>query len=488
MPIVVLLVGLRIIGLASYPAAMPDEGFWASGPRNWVLFGSPLQDQRLHSFLSPATFVLLSLWFSIVQPSLISARCFSVATGLLTCVLMGVLGRRHFRDRAWLLSLVYGASGLAVFIDRSILLESHQMFWLVLAAALWLDPRPARVVAAGAAFGVALLVKSNSLYLMPAFCLSLPRQADLPGGRLRALISFLSMSALVAASGYLTAWAIDPKSFITAFTNELDGVHLVTNYVLLHFGRAGLNPHLLRITAREFLFADPFVVLSGLSGMVWIFSRWSTTQPADRLFASWAALGLLSNLIQIYPQYRYVTTTAPALAYLGVRLVDSYVSGRDADVARRPNRIVSGVAVVIACTFVGYQVIQFGRGVHGQPNHSYWRLVEWITKGVPREANVLAAPYIGISLPNRSYDFFPLIYGYDGVQRPLERVVADHGISRIIADYGQWHQYQNADMKAFLLKRCVVEATVDSSRVFVCAAPVASPEVSAGHSDRNVNP
>src|SRR5438094_3161202 len=92
--IVVLLLGLRLFGLASYPPAMPDEGFWASGPRNWVLFGHPLLDNRLHSFLSPATFAALSVWFSIFSPSLMSARCFSVVTGLLSCAAIGILGQR----------------------------------------------------------------------------------------------------------------------------------------------------------------------------------------------------------------------------------------------------------------------------------------------------------------------------------------------------------------------------------------------------------
>ena len=53
----VLVVVVRVVGWASYPGPNPDEGFWASGPKNLVKFGDVLMDRRLHPFLSPATFV-----------------------------------------------------------------------------------------------------------------------------------------------------------------------------------------------------------------------------------------------------------------------------------------------------------------------------------------------------------------------------------------------------------------------------------------------
>jgi Dolichyl-phosphate-mannose-protein mannosyltransferase len=464
--IVVLLLGLRVFGLASYPAAMPDEGFWASGPRNWVLFDHPLLDNRLHSFLSPATFAALSVWFSIFAPSLTSARCFSVLTGLLSCAAIGIIGQRCFARRGWWLPAFYGVSGLSVFIDRTILIESHQIFWLILAATLWLAARPASGIASGAAFGLALLVKINSLYLVPAFCLSAPRREGESNSALHPLLSFLLAAALVAASGYLGAWALDPMGFVTAFRFEVHGAHLVSKHVLFHYGRAGLNPHLLAITARETLFADPFVTFLGIAGMIWVLARFRSGALPDRFFACWAASGLLYHLVHIYPQYRYVTTTAPALAYLGIRLViwglDCVPAG-----ARPVCRTAKVLVGAVAATCVGYQMIQVGVNVSRRANAPYWRLVKWVSKHVPREANMLAAPYIGVSLPNRSYDFGRLIYGYNGVPVPLERIIVEHEISRVVVD-GQWKKYQNANMKHYLATQCAPEATIASFQVFTC--------------------
>jgi len=453
--IAALLVALRWVGLDAYPPAMPDEGFWACGPRNWVLFGSPLMDGRLHSFLSPATFAALSGWFALVTPSLVAARWFSVVTGLLSCCAMAVIGRREFRERPWLPILLYGASGLALFVDRSILLESHQILWLLLAATLWLGATPRSVRLAGAAFGVALLVKSNSLYLVPAYWLSSP-SGPASDGKRSAFPSFLITALAVAACGYAVAYALDPAAFVTAFSYELDGAHLATRHVLFRYGRAGLNPHLLGITAREVLFTDPFVTLLGIGGMITVFTRVGVARPADRLFACWAGLGLVSNLIQIYPQYRYVITTTPALAFLGARIVDR--------LAERGWRAAAGV--VVAC-FLAYQVGELHRFVSERPTRSYWQLVNWIRDNVPADANVLAAPYIGISLPNRSYDFAPFLYGYGITPRSLQSVIDENAISRVVAD-GQWNKYQKPEMKAFLAANCSVEGTVASFRVFVC--------------------
>src|SRR4051812_24591680 len=96
-----LAVAVRVVGLGQYPQVHPDEGFWACGPRNYALFGDGLMDGRLHPFLSPATFVLLSGYFKLVGPDLVSARAFSVGWGLLTCLLVAHLARAHAGRRAW---------------------------------------------------------------------------------------------------------------------------------------------------------------------------------------------------------------------------------------------------------------------------------------------------------------------------------------------------------------------------------------------------
>src|SRR5436309_4569726 len=173
------------------------------------------------------------------------------------------------------------------------------MFWLILAATLWLADRPASGIASGAAFGLALLVKINSFYLVPAFCLSAPRRGGESNYGLRRLVSFLFAATVVAAPGYLTAWALDPNGFVTAFRFEIHGVHLVSKHVLFHYGRAGLNPHLLGITAREILFADPFVTVFGIAGMIAVLGRFGPRTRPDRFFACWAILGLLYNVAHI---------------------------------------------------------------------------------------------------------------------------------------------------------------------------------------------
>ena len=138
-----LLVAVRVAGLGQYPLAHPDEGFWACGSRNVVLYGDELLDGRLHPFLSPATFVLLAGWFLAVPPDLVTARAFSAA-GLGACLLLALLARREMPGRGWLVAFLFGLSSLAVLPHRLVLLEAHQTFWLVLAAFAWLRPGAGR--------------------------------------------------------------------------------------------------------------------------------------------------------------------------------------------------------------------------------------------------------------------------------------------------------------------------------------------------------
>src|SRR5262249_51752709 len=157
---------------------------------------------------------------------------------------------------AWLPPLLFGFSSLAVLSHRLILLEAQQMFWLSLAAACWLSCRRGMALAAGGAFGMALLVKSNSIYLLPVFLLTLPSR--------QAAIGLLAGTLALAGGGYLAAWLGWPAEFTDAFRYELDGSRFADAGVLFRFGRFGLHPERLSNVLTDLLFTDLGLVLLGL--------------------------------------------------------------------------------------------------------------------------------------------------------------------------------------------------------------------------------
>jgi 4-amino-4-deoxy-L-arabinose transferase-like glycosyltransferase len=464
--LVLAVLAVRLVGLDSYPALHPDEGFWASGARNQVKFGDALMDGRLHPFLSPATFVALSGYFTLVEPTLASARLFSVGAGLLSCLLMWVLGRRYFPAHPWLLLLLYGLSGLAVLVQRTILLEAHQMFWLLLAATLWLAPGRGRTALAGVAYGVALLVKSNSLYLFPAFLVSAPgwgRDADGQAARspCKSLALFLLTVGLVAGGGYATAWAVNPVALATAFRFELDGVHFLNDDVLFHVGRFGLHPQRALAAGKGLVLGEPFLVVLAAVGLLRLLRRPSAASRADRLFAAWAVCGGFFHFGQIYVQHRYLTTLAPAFAYLAARLLDP-MPARSAAVRWRPV-----AALAILGVFTAFQLGRLADGIRRGSDHGYAQTVAWVSAHVPGNAKVLAAPYVGLSLPQRTYDFFRMLrpYGKEDAPRPLAAVVAQQQIGLLIVE-DEWREFHDRDTATFLALRCRSRMTTGSFEVF----------------------
>ena len=74
--VLIVFVVLRVIAVGQHPSVHPDEGFWAGGARDYVLYNEPLMSGRLHPFLCPGHFATLAGFFFFVRPSLVSARLF----------------------------------------------------------------------------------------------------------------------------------------------------------------------------------------------------------------------------------------------------------------------------------------------------------------------------------------------------------------------------------------------------------------------------
>lgn len=458
----VALVAVRTVALGDYPALNPDEGFWASGAKNWVRYGDAFLDRRLHPLLSPAHFAALCGYFTLVPPDLWSARLFSALAGLLSCAVVAWLARRLFPNRPWLWLLLFGLGSLSVLVQRVALLEAHQTFWLALASALWLAGGRREALAAGAAYGAALLVKSNSVYLLPVFLLAPPARPAARAG----VALFLASCLLVTAGGYGATWASNPLGFATAFRYELDGRHFLDEGVLFHVGRFGAHPRRALTAARGLAVGAPLVLPLAAAGAVLVLRRPRAATRADRLFTAWALFGLAFHFGQIYVEQRYLTTLAPALSYLAARALDRLPGdGRAA-------RVLAAALLVL---FVTYHVGRVGFGVRRRPNDGYWRAVGWVRANVPREANVLAAPVVGLSLPQRTYDFFRLVrpYGQEASPAPLAEAVEREGIAVLVVD-PEWRAYLAdrpgpygmGDTARFLSERCALLASLDGYEVY----------------------
>jgi hypothetical protein len=472
-----IIVFLRVAWVGRYPEYNSDEGFWANGARNHVLFGDAFLDNRLHPFLSPATYAALTAFFSALTPTLVSARLFSATAGILTGVLVWRMARRLVPERPWLPLLLFGFSGTTLLIHRMMLLEAHQIFWLVVAAALFLSRSRGSLWLAGAAYGVALLVKSNSIYLAPAFLAALPLDPEAAGAgkksflsRWFSLVPLFAAALIVAGAGYGAARAHDPQRFAWAFSYELDATHFLNDDVLVHFGRFGLRPRGVASAVGALIKADPFLILLAGVSIVRVLRKPSAATGAERFFTVWALGCLVFDSIQIIVTYRYLTTMAPALVFLAATTLDRAFSKAHATPPDRRYRL----GALALCGLLGaYQIARLGLGFSRQPNREYWQAVDWIREHEPKDTGVLAASYISLSLPQRSYDFYRLLVAYDADHHrfPIADEVQRRNITVIVRDT-EWRLLEAPDMASFLASpRCTRLATFGSYEIFRVAPP-----------------
>lgn len=498
LPLFALIVALRVAWIGQYPHHDSDEGFWANGARNQVLFGDAFMDGRLHPFLSPANHAALTACFSFLTPTLVTARLFSAMVSVLACVLVWLVARRLFPVRPWLPVLLFGLSGFVVVLHRMMMLEAHQTFWLVAQAALLFSRHRRAWALAGMAYGFALLVKSNSIYLAPAFVAALPfagegRGEDRSVGEDRSagddssegggrsgvnhgflqnflpLFQLFGAATLVAGVGYGLACAADPQRFYSAFRHELGLEHVRGDDVLLRFGRFGLRPAAMAGTLTDMFRSDPVgLVLAGIS-IARVARRPSVATRAERFFTAWALGGLLFGMFQLVGIYRYVTTIAPALAFLAAMTLQRAFAKSDAV----PSKQASRLAALSACAALSaYQLVRLAVGLSQTPNRDYWQTIDWVTRHVPTGAGVMTASYIGLSLPQPSFDFYRVLVPYESEDPPhlLAAEMDRRHLTFIIRD-DEWRYFESADMATYLALRGNRLATFGSYEIFEVLPP-----------------
>ena len=168
----------------------------------------------------------------------------------------------------------------------------------------------------------------------------------------------------------------------------------------------------------------------------------------------WLLLGALFHLSQIWISPHYLATLAPAGAYLATRLLDSMLDRTSSIPPFGWRRPTAQAAIFVACA---WQSVRVGYGIYMHDETDYWQTVQWMTKNAPDNVRVMAAAYIDVSLPQRSYDFFRLARPYNSLSPPrtLESLVDRYKISLIVVD-PEWREQAISGSAEFLASRCVV--------------------------------
>ncbi|HEU4649494.1 MAG TPA: glycosyltransferase family 39 protein [Gemmatimonadales bacterium] len=425
---------LRIFALSAFPEVQADEGLWTNSAKNFVEFGDWFMDGRTHLFLSPLFSGLAAISFWLLGPSIAAARLISAVAGVASVALLYAVVARACRDRrlALVAAAVLGLNQWSVIQSREALVESLQVALCLASLYVALGERRWSAAAAGVVFGLALLAKTNAIFLAPVlaaylFLRTRDNQTQSYTASLRSPLLFLGVALAIAGSVYATLYFAYPGRFVQAFRFELDGIHFEQlSHPLIRVGRFGLDPEQAARTILALVREAPFlIVLAALGAGVWSVRR----PPGSAVFALWLVVGLAFFLCQLFQPLRYFQLLSPPLAVAAALAILEF--GRATLVVRTSRRSLPGVALAICISF---ELLYLAASAFANRARLLPAIVPWVTTHVPRDASIMAAGYVCTDLPNRAYAHYWLAR----TPEQLLENVRELQIRYLIVDSREW--------------------------------------------------
>jgi 4-amino-4-deoxy-L-arabinose transferase-like glycosyltransferase len=410
-----LTVGVRLFHLRSAYDVFLDESTYSRIAAGAAVDGRLVFGNFPFYLHGPLSFYLQALWIHVFGTT---GTAIEVIHGLrvLNVLVAGLIAVLLFSVVRSVTSRVYGLIAAALFafdpfiisFDSRLFLETLATLWVALGFYLLLplageDPdrsrQRRRALAAGFAFGLALLTKETSapLYVLPLLWCAV---------RARPLPRFAAVTALVtAAVTYLPypLTVIATGAGAQFSEQKFGGVERMLGLVKeTGFSRPGAPSLLSRISAELSTFLMTYVLIGlGVIAAVWLYRRGTGRQ---RLVATWGLAALCMLAFQItqgtIEEQMFYYLVVPSVVTVACAL--SFVStGRPAS----PRRVAAALAVAVAVA--GFDVATWVNA-HTRNDTAIVRAVAWMQSNAPRDTRVAPlADGIQLLLPDYVLLFNP---------------------------------------------------------------------------------
>lgn len=417
LPVILLIVGLRLIALRSDPfprldwsaGLLTDEGFYIHNARNVVLFGHAVTDEFNNMLLSPLLHFVQVAVFKLTGVGSVQARLISVVCSLLTLVLLWAALRRAFDKRiAFTALLLLGLDHTNLLYNRMALMDTPASLLAVIAfycfvrgvqatenstsknqVLLWLS-------VCGAFIALTITARTLCIYLLPVPFIALAVQAlrrsdirELPRTLVRFSVLSVGLGLVIVFALYAVVWYWPHHAEITAMNNFYRTYQIqprsfgqaAWNVYRTFLGPSGLASYLFRHT--------PVVFTLALLGLV--LRPKALVNSVEAYLIAWLLLGWSLLAVSSYSPSRYYVTTYPALSALAAitlwRLPEVWKRLQEKD--------CSGRVIRASCVgFLTYHAVQIGLDHYGA------RTAKWaglFLYGLPAAFSILALRF---SLPD----------------------------------------------------------------------------------------
>lgn len=285
-------VGLMVVALLAhglnmfhYPSYtfLDDEGIYTQ--QAWAVLSMHKISYYTYFYdHSPGGWILLAVWMGITGGpttfgnAVDSGRVLMLLLNLASVPLVYQLARKLGGNTivAFIATLLFSLSPLAIFYQRMVLLDNIMIFWMLLSLNLLLDGwgRLSRMVLSGICFGLALISKETAFFLLPAMLYLVFQQRWKHQGRFAIIGWILPVGAVLSwyvLYAGLKSEIFPKESLIDVIANSNasspPGVSLLGSLLWqLHRGGGGmfnLNNQFWYFMGTDWLLRDPVLVIGG---------------------------------------------------------------------------------------------------------------------------------------------------------------------------------------------------------------------------------
>jgi hypothetical protein len=339
-----------------------DEGWWTANARDHALFGQWLSGGFDPILITPLSSLIFRLSFLIFGVGLVQARAVSVILGTSGLLVLFMMLRDLISRRAALWGLVLlGMYFPLVICQRTALLETTVLFFVLVSIWLWLRGKPLALFGCGLALFAAILTKPTSIVAAVPVCLAtllLPHRS-----RIRE-VAGLAAGLLAGAVVWWSIWGYSHLDGIARMMSFYSGprwqVIAVEGGRAASLLKAGGKFVLGGIMQRHVLFrANPVFIVLALLGALECLRRVMRTASERRfllLALTWLIVGGIMVSILPYQPLRYYLLLSPAMAILAASM---FVPTRQVNRLSRGKGLL-GLAMLAVVMCQAAYVLTFG--------------------------------------------------------------------------------------------------------------------------------
>jgi 4-amino-4-deoxy-L-arabinose transferase-like glycosyltransferase len=421
------------VNIFRYPLYITDEGIYVQQAWSVVREGT-LSPYTYFYDHAPAGWLLMAAWANVLPNQfqafgneintmrVLMLIAHVISTGLLFGIVRrfsgGALG-------AFAACFLFNLSPLAVYYQRQVLLDNLMVMWVLLAVYLVArsNDRVVTAMAAGLAFGLAIVTKENAVFFVPALAYMVHRYSRGRGNR-RFVTSFWWFAVSAPITMYLAFAQLKKELIPSGFSFDLDSPpanHVSLLYTIWwQINRSGPEGRnlFLRLMENSWMARDPYLLVLGAIAVAGVLMLWSQDRQrrTGYLVAALMALGYGFYMARgsILLDF-YVVPLIPVLA-MNVGLLYGSLMKRVRTSARRAVTVglVSAALLIPGGYFVTRnteQQLEAHDLYHLAVTHMQEEQIQWVRENIPPNSRIIIDDDIWTALHDRE-PYFPRAHSH----------------------------------------------------------------------------